>query len=233
MALSKTLSNLFKSASAASGIGAGYYERLSYIESGHDPNAKNPNSRAGGLFQFLDSTWKSVGSGTKYGTGDNVAKGIADLTGSNFSFLKKALGRAPSNGELYLAHQQGADGAAKLLSNPNALAADLVGYDAVTLNGGTAGMTAKEFAGLWIKKFGGGDSAATEANWYDGLFGGYSDAEKEQQEFEAGGGNVLSGVMDWASDWMVRGAVIFLGFIFVAVGLYMFAPGAVVNIVKK
>lgn len=30
-------------------------------ESGFNPHAKNPRSTAFGLFQFLDSTWKSVG----------------------------------------------------------------------------------------------------------------------------------------------------------------------------
>ncbi len=65
------------------------------------------------------------------------------------------LGRPVTGGELYLAHQQGPGGAAKLLSNPNALAVDIVGAKAVKLNGGNEKMTAGEFANIWISKFNG------------------------------------------------------------------------------
>src|SRR6185503_13870258 len=68
--------------------------------------------------------------------------------------LRKALGREPTEGELYLAHQQGLGGAEKLLANPNALASALVGAQAVTANGGAPGETARDFAAHWTNKFG-------------------------------------------------------------------------------
>lgn len=50
------------------------------------------------------------------------------FTQSNAAFLKEQLGRAPSEGELYIAHFMGASGAARLIGqageNPDALAAD-------------------------------------------------------------------------------------------------------------
>lgn len=55
---------------------------------------------------------------------------------------------------MYLAHQQGAGGAAKLLAAGNAPAASVVGGDAARLNGGS-GMSAADFAGKWTGKFGG------------------------------------------------------------------------------
>ncbi len=45
-------------------------------ESGFDPNAQNPSSTAYGLFQFLDSTWASVGA-TK--TSDPYLQCVAGL----------------------------------------------------------------------------------------------------------------------------------------------------------
>lgn len=36
--------------------------RVAGCESGYDPKAKNSSSTAGGLFQFLDSTWNGLPS---------------------------------------------------------------------------------------------------------------------------------------------------------------------------
>ena len=124
---------------------------VAQIESGGNPAAKNPNSSAGGLFQFIDSTAKGYGLANRYDAGQ-ASDAAARLMLDNKAYLTKALGREPTAGELYLAHQQGAGGAAKLLSNPQAAAADLVGADAVRLNGGSDGMTAADFAGLWGEK---------------------------------------------------------------------------------
>ena len=50
------------------------------------------------------------------------------FTNANAAYLTKRLGRAPSEGELYIAHFMGAGGAAKLIgraeATPNAAAAD-------------------------------------------------------------------------------------------------------------
>lgn len=143
----------FSALEAQYGLPAGYLERTAMIESGGNPNAQNPNSSAGGMFQFIDSTAK------QYGLTDKTdplasADAAARLAADNRAYLAKALGREPTAGELYLAHQQGAGGAAKLLAAGNAPAASIVGGDAVGLNGGNAGMTAADFAGKWTGKFG-------------------------------------------------------------------------------
>jgi hypothetical protein len=132
---------------------AGYLARTAQIESGGNPNAQNPNSSAGGLFQFIDST------AAQYGVNKmdpaSATEGAARLAADNAAHLRQALGREPSAGELYLAHQQGAGGAAKLLLNPDAKAADIVGTEAVRLNGGDpATWTAGDFARRWQGEYG-------------------------------------------------------------------------------
>jgi hypothetical protein len=135
------------------GLPSGYLSQTAQIESGMNPNAQNPNSSAGGLFQFIDSTAQQYGLTDKM---DPVASAnaAAKLAADNAAYLRKTLGREPTAGELYLAHQQGAGGAAQLLANPGAPAASIVGADAVGLNGGNSNMTAAEFAGKWTGKFG-------------------------------------------------------------------------------
>jgi hypothetical protein len=128
--------------------------KIAEIESSFDPNAKNPNSSAGGLFQFINTTASDYGLSNRYDPAQ-AADAAARLAKNNAAHLRHALGREPTVAELYLAHQQGAGGAAKLLANPNTAAAAIVGAEAVRLNGGREGMTAGEFAGLWLKKAGG------------------------------------------------------------------------------
>lgn len=130
-----------------------YLSTIAQIESGGNPNAKNPRSSAGGLYQFIDSTWASYGGGgNRYNVAD-ATRAVNRLTDDNAAYLTRVLGREPTGGELYLAHQQGMGGAAKLLRNPNANAAATVGAQQVALNGGNSSMTNAEFAGLWTGKF--------------------------------------------------------------------------------
>lgn len=137
------------------GLPNGYLDRTAYIESRHNPNAKNPNSSAGGLFQFIDSTANAYGLTNRYDPAA-ASDAAARLARDNAATLRKTLGREPTAAELYLAHQQGGGGASRLLANPSALASSIVGLDAVRLNGGKADMTAGQFAALWINKFNGG-----------------------------------------------------------------------------
>lgn len=136
----------------------GYLSRTARIESGGDPNARNPDSSASGLFQFIDSTAQQYGVNQMDPVSSTM--GAGRLAADNAAVLRAALGREPTAGELYLAHQQGAGGAAKLLGNPDAPAVDIVGAEAVRLNGGDASMTARDFAGIWLNKFGEGGGVA-------------------------------------------------------------------------
>lgn len=137
---------------------SGYLARTAQIESNMGRNMDNPNSSAGGPFQFIDSTARQYGLEDKYDWTQST-DAASRLAADNAAVLRRALGREPTAAELYLAHQQGAGGAAKLLANPNAPAVDIVGADAVRLNGGDTNMTASQFAGKWLNKFGGNTGA--------------------------------------------------------------------------
>jgi hypothetical protein len=134
-----------------------YFARLRQVESGGNDRAVNPNSSAKGRYQFIDATARQYGITDPFDV-NQQEQAVRRLTEDNRRALTKALGRAPTPGELYLAHQQGSGGAAQLLANPDADAASIVGSQAIVLNGGRPGMTAGQFAQLWTTKFEGGRS---------------------------------------------------------------------------
>jgi hypothetical protein len=146
--------SLIRQAAATHGVDPAYLLRTAQLESSLNPSLANPRSSAKGLFQFVDSTRARYGNFAPYDAGASADAG-ARLARDNAAMLARGLGRQPTNAELYLAHQQGGAGALKILSNPQASAASLVGHDAVRLNGGRPDMTAGDFAGLWQNKFGG------------------------------------------------------------------------------
>lgn len=124
--------------------------RIAQLESGGNPRAKN-KSGAAGLFQFMP------GTAADYGLADPMdpiasADAGARLARDNQQYLRQRLGRDPTAGEIYLAHQQGASGALKLLRNPDARAVEVVGLERVRQNGGTPNMSAREFAQMWTNK---------------------------------------------------------------------------------
>ena len=86
-------------------------------ESSGRPNAQNPNSSAKGVYQFIDSTWESLGGtpGGQFNPEENVDLGAKYLR-QNAEALKKSLGRDPSYSEVYAAHYFG-PGVAKMLAN--------------------------------------------------------------------------------------------------------------------
>ncbi len=110
------------------------------------PNARG--SQALGIFQFMPDTWAQMGGTDRNRTDINsqIQLGIA-LTKQNSDALKKDLGRQPQPWEVYLAHQQGIDGATALLhADPSANAGDVVGnLKAITQNGGAPDTTAGQF----------------------------------------------------------------------------------------
>lgn len=95
-----------------------YGNTLIQIESGGDPRASNGHNR--GLGQFGPSEEKKYGLNNENWTdpGAQAAAITAERQDINKG-LTSALGRAPTDGEAYLAHQQGLAGATALLSNPN------------------------------------------------------------------------------------------------------------------
>lgn len=142
---------------------AGYLAQTASIESGGDPNAVSPTG-AKGLFQFTKGTAAQYGLSNP---NDVVASTYAagKLASDNSGVLTQALGRPPTAGELYLAHQQGAGTAAALLANPNAPAGQVLASIGVnprniSVNGGDPNMPAGAFAQKWTSKFGSGVGGA-------------------------------------------------------------------------
>jgi hypothetical protein len=128
-----------------------------------NPAAVSPTG-ARGDFQFTRATWTQFGQGDINNPADNRAA-AARLAAANAQTLRMNLGRAPTEGEVYLAHQQGAAGASALLQHPdeNAVAA-LSKYAGLTpeeaarnirVNGGNTSMTAGEFARKWVSRLDG------------------------------------------------------------------------------
>lgn len=150
--VSREVPGVINDTAAKYGLNPEGFAKTAWLESRFNPQAQAGGSSAGGLFQFIDKTAKQYGLNDKFDAGSN-ADAAARLWKDNTAVLTKALGRAPSDAELYLAHQQGAKGAIGLLSNPNAPAASIVGADAIRANGGDPNMSAGQFAGMWVNKF--------------------------------------------------------------------------------
>jgi hypothetical protein len=130
-----------------------YMTRLALVENGGKINGGSTLSSAQGPFQFLRGTAQQYGLSNPNDPTAS-ADAAARLTLDNRAALTNALGREPTPGELYLAHQQGAGGAIKLLrADPNSPVESVVGALAARNNGG-AGMTAGQFANKWTGKFG-------------------------------------------------------------------------------
>lgn len=141
-------------AGAQYGISGSYLMRVHQLE-----GDGTSSTGAQGPFQFIPST------AAKYGLKDpfnypQAADAAAHLAADNRVQLTASLGRPPSDPELYLAHQQGAGGAAKLLANPNVRAGDLVGDRAIRVNGGDPNAPAINFTSMWTQKFNGAPVAA-------------------------------------------------------------------------
>lgn len=177
------LASLFAELERQHGLPSGYMARTAQIESGMDPNARNPRSSAGGLFQFIDGTARQYNLQNRFDPVE-ASQAAARLAADNASFLRRRLGRDPTAAELYLAHQQGAGGAINLLSNPNSR----VGGAEVTLNAGRDGMTGGEFANQWISKFDGrpANAAVAMASRVPAQGGGGAQAPRVPQNARAG-----------------------------------------------
>jgi hypothetical protein len=153
---------LVAQAAARYGVDAGTLLRIAEIESGFNPAARNPRSSAGGVFQFIDGTARQYGLQDRFDPAQ-ASDAAARLLRDNREHLRRVLGRDPDGAELYLAHQQGAGGAGKILANPNSLIAGTISPAAAKLNAGTPGMTNAQFAAQWRTRFGGAPGAAPAA----------------------------------------------------------------------
>lgn len=98
--------------------------KIAYVESGNNPNARSNTSSASGLLQFTDGTWRDAVK--RYGQETGISlrdkndpkaqRVMAQLMlRDNGQELQTFLGRKPNDTELYLTHFLGLGGAKKLL----------------------------------------------------------------------------------------------------------------------
>lgn len=112
-------------------------DKIAFIESGNNPNARSKTSSASGILQFTDGTWRD--GVKKYGRETGIrlqdknnpeAQKVmtALMLRDNAVDLQQFLGREPNSTELYLTHFLGLDGAKKLMKGitKRAIAAKLL-----------------------------------------------------------------------------------------------------------
>lgn len=109
--------------------------------------ARNPYTGDAGPFQF------SPGTAAEYGVrnpddAQQSALGAARYAERNQALLSKALGRPPTAGEIYLAHQQDAKGALDIIQHPS----DPAVGARFSENGASPGMTKGQFGQMWINR---------------------------------------------------------------------------------
>lgn len=160
-----SIENSIARAASKYGVPLDVMRIIAQIESRGNPNAKNPNSSASGLYQFINGTARQMGldESSVFDPDANADAG-ARFIKQNIEGLRRTLGRDPTTSEIYLAHQQGLGGARAILGNPDALAIETVGPAAIRLNGVNSSMTNRDYASLWNNKVGGlpgGPSSAT------------------------------------------------------------------------
>src|SRR5215472_1290398 len=132
------------------------------IESNFGQSPDRSGSQYKGVFQLGNDEWVSMG-GTDANRGDRAAQvnlGVA-LISQRQQQLADALGRTPTNAEVYLAHNQGVAGAKFLLENPNMNAAEAIvqatggkislneARTRISGNAGNPDGTAGEFVSHW------------------------------------------------------------------------------------
>jgi hypothetical protein len=132
---------------------AGYFKTLATRESSNNPNATNPNSSAGGLYQITDPTWQALvqqnpNAGlTPDGKMDPQQQQIAVrlLTNQNANALRQA-GQPINPSTLYAAHLLGAPTATQVLGYADETPmASVVPNDVVQANPQLAHMTVGQF----------------------------------------------------------------------------------------
>lgn len=119
------------------------------IESG---TGRNLGPR-GNIFQLGPNEWGQAGGGDMADPNRQIDNGLRWL-GIVKGELRAALGREPTNSEIYLAHQQGVAGATALLgASPGTPAGKVVAPENIRANGGDPNAPASQFVDLWRVRY--------------------------------------------------------------------------------
>lgn len=121
-------------ASEEAGVPASTMTKFAQVESNFNPNAQAKTSSAGGMYQFIDSTWKDMINkhGDKYGLSKDTSKFDprastlmgAEYVKQNANILGKN-GVPATDGNLYLTHFLGPGGVKLLKADPSQPASSL------------------------------------------------------------------------------------------------------------
>jgi hypothetical protein len=149
------------------------------IESGGNPLARNPNSTAFGLGQFIESTWLDTLAKHRPDLVSRLSRQellnlranpdlsremVAKLASDNAAALQRA-GIEPTPGAIYLAHFAGPAGAIRVLRADSATPVEsLLGSAAVTANPFLRGKTAADLIAWAERKMGGAPRQAVAAS---------------------------------------------------------------------
>lgn len=149
------------------GFGGGLVDRIIGVESGGNASAKNPNSSATGLGQFIASTWltmfKKYFPDRAQGLSDAMILGFREdaqlsrqmtelYLRENAEHLQKA-GIAITDANLYLSHFLGPGGATALLgSAPGTLANNVLGADQISANASILDGKTREEVIAWAQR---------------------------------------------------------------------------------
>lgn len=130
-------------------------------ESAGNPNAKNPNSSAEGLFQITDGTFQDLLKIDPTLRDKNDPRAMALLTSQNEKVLSQN-GIPITDANRYAAHFLGAGGAVRALRHGDEVPlASVIGADQLAANPHLRGMSVGDFR-AWTEKHGGGSSSGTQ-----------------------------------------------------------------------
>jgi len=139
------------------------------VESGGNPNAKNPSSSASGLGQFIDSTWlttiaqarpdlvagKSREEILALKADPDLSRQMTEAYAAQNGRILSGAGFDANPGNVYLAHFAGPQGAVKVLSSdPSTPIGAVLGDAAVKANPFLRGMTAADLQAWAARKMG-------------------------------------------------------------------------------
>jgi hypothetical protein len=149
------------------GLPQGFLVPTRKVESAGGRNVYNSKSGAAGDFQFIPRTARAYGLTNPYDPAAS-ADAAARLGRDNMSALRRGGIENPSAADLYLAHQQGASGALRLLRGGDTSAQSIVGANAVNWNSGNQSMTGPQFAdsvrGKFLAAAGGGSQQSAPSS---------------------------------------------------------------------
>ena len=153
-----------------SNISDNYVNRVLMTESGNDPRAVNPKGTRRGGGQFSPTLERRYGITNSNWTDTNVQRdAIRRHAEENRAQFVRRVGREPTEGELYLMHQQGVGGGIALVLNPDRPAVEVLrpfyrrnprnAINAIRNNlprgaGDPNTITASQFASQWTNRFG-------------------------------------------------------------------------------